>query len=342
MRFSTSCRLIIAPLCAFAVALSATAGNDFDAKSGAAKPSADADAASAAKAPAGKDAATSAKETATSTPPRIGVAPQQLAAALQAEMRMLRAGDQEFAIYVQSKTAGEERGTLVLLPGDGSFPTVPRGIDRLRKELRGFGWNTMLVALDAPPSVSASRLHDASTSDSQQEADKSTPDASTAGKTPSDGQAKELQQWADACVARTATAVMEARKTGPVVLVAEDTTAVLLRRYMATADAPASLSAALLIEPLDHSGIDAGWPRGLSTPVMEILTPAQREQVGDTLAQRARGAGLRSYRQVMMPTGSLANRRESPLTRTVRGWLGKLPLPAKEEKKAEDAEVASQ
>ena len=282
-----------------------------------------------------------------------------LAKAIKAERRMLRAGDVEFPVFIHAPTGLPVRGVALLIPGDGQYPTAAPGIEQLRQSMPANGWTVWLLALDAPPRVHALQLRstlpaaagepepESGAADQPKSASPGTaqPDAAVKAEkgaekdvpptTPAadssllQQQAAELQQWAESNLLRIATAVQAAKSDGQTVAVAEASAVALLRGYLSAGDAQQLLDAAIIIEPVELSGLGADWPQDLKTPVLELLTAATRMQHGLTLRQNASTHGLSHYRQAVVSLQNAAEDAENtPLSRTVRGWLSTtLPQP---------------
>lgn len=236
---------------------------------------------------------------------------------LAQERRALKADGNEFAVFV--RPAREPvRGTLLLLPGDGSHPTSAAGLEQIRAAMPAHGWATWLLTLEPPPRAHVEKIGTPAAS----------PPAATvpapAGEAPAtlDGQrAAALEHWATRSQARIIAAIASAAAEGrPLALVAEGSSAVLLTRGMASA--PGAVRAAALLDPVELPGLALEWPRGLARPVLEVLSPAAGPEQGRLRREQAVARQLKSYRQLTLETGSWQpGPADAPLTRRLRGWL---------------------
>jgi hypothetical protein len=235
-----------------------------------------------------------------------------LGAALADERRMLQAGGGEFAVFVRVASREPAQGTLVLLPGDGTHPAAAAALDRIRHVLPESGWSSWLLSLDPPPRAWAGKL----AGEPQQPGAEGSID---------EMRARELRQWAARCQERIAAATAAAAaEGGAVVLVAEGSAAALLTA--ATGTGTGAVRGAVLLEPVEFSGLPADWPEDTQVPVLEVLSPSLALAAGTERREHARSRGVQRYRQLTLQTADwYPQRGEDVLSRRLRGWLSVLP-----------------
>ena len=240
---------------------------------------------------------------------------------LAQERRMLKADGHEFAVFVRAARTPATRGTLLLIPGDGSHPTSAAGLEQIRHAMPAHGWATWLLTLEPPPRTHAEKIG----------APEGSPPAAAepapAGEAPAtldDQRAAALEQWAARSQARIIAAIASAAAEGrPLALVAEGSSAVLLTRGMGSA--PGAVQGAALLDPVEFPGLALEWPKGLARPVMEVLSPAASHEHGRLRREQAAARQLENYRQLTLETGSWQpGAADAPLTRRLRGWLATL------------------
>jgi hypothetical protein len=220
-------------------------------------------------------------------------------------------------VFVKASTGKPARGALLLLPGDGEYPTASPAIEQLRQLLPAKGWSTWLISLESPPRSHSGPL--APDSDPQSA-------ATPAQQEPDEQQRIEaLRKWAKRCEARIAQAMSAASAEGTLVLVAENSAAALLTGFVGTQ--PAAVKAAIVIEPVDFPGLASEWPKDLALPVLELLDPVTRREEGAQRRAQADAVGLERYRQIMTSIGPWEpGDNETLLAKRVRGWLKSLDL----------------
>lgn len=241
-----------------------------------------------------------------------------LAVTLAQERRMLKADGHEFAVFVTQARGPAARGTLLLIPGDGSHPTSAAGLEQIRQSMPTHGWATWLLTLEPPPRTHAEQIGTpgaappAATGSAPAGAAPATLDARRAGA---------LEEWTARSQARILAAIASAAAEGrPLALVAEGSAAVLLTRGMG--NAPGSVRAAALLDPVELPGLVLEWPKGLARPVLEVLSPVAGREQGRLRREQAAALQLKHYRQLTLETGSWhPGPLDAPLTRRVRGWL---------------------
>jgi hypothetical protein len=241
-----------------------------------------------------------------------------LAVTLAQERRMLKADGHEFAVFVTQARGPVARGTLVLIPGDGSHPTSAAGLEQIRQSMPAHGWATWLLTLEPPPRTYAEQI---GTPGAAPPAAAESAPAGTAPATLDARRASALEQWAARSQARILAAIASAAAEGrPLALVAEGSAAVLLTRGMGSA--PGSVRAAALLDPVELPGLVLEWPRGLARPVLEVLSPTAPREQGRLRREQAAALQLKHYRQLTLETGSWhPGPADAPLTRRLRGWL---------------------
>ena len=237
---------------------------------------------------------------------------------LAQERRMLKADGHEFAVFVRAARTPATRGTLLLIPGDGSHPTSAAGLEQIRQAMPAHGWATWLLTLEPPPRTHAEKIG------APQGSPPATAGAAPAGEAPAtldDRRAAALEQWAARSQARIIAATASAAAEGrPLALVAEGSSAVLLTRGMGSA--PGAVRGAALLDPVEFPGLALEWPKGLARPVMEVLSPAASHAQGRLRREQAAARQLENYRQLTLETGSWQpGAADAPLTRRLRGWL---------------------
>jgi len=243
---------------------------------------------------------------------------QALGDTLAQERRLLKADGHEFAVFVTQARGPAARGTLLLIPGDGSHPTSAAGLEQIRQAMPAHGWATWLLTLEPPPRTHAERI---GAPDVSPPAATGSAPASEAPATLDARRAGALEQWAARSQARIIAAIASAAAEGrPLALVAEGSSAVLLTRGMGSA--PGSVRAAALLDPVELPGLALEWPRGLARPVLEVLGPAASHEQGRLRREQAAARQLKNYRQLTLETGSWQpGPADAPLTRRLRGWL---------------------
>ncbi len=266
---------------------------------------------------ASEAAATQTPTTAATAPAAAPAAPDlaELALKLAAEQRLLQAEGVEFPVFVKPVSGEPAHGALLLLPGDGTYPTASPAIEQLRQLLPAQGWSTWLISLESPPRSHSGRLA----------GDPDPPPAATPAQRASDEQRRleELQAWAKRCQARIAQVVTAASAEGSLVLVAENSAAALLTGFVGTQ--PAATRAAVVIEPVDFPGLASEWPKDLAMPVLELLNPVTHFEQGAQRREQAQAMGLENYRQIMISIAPWqAGDNETLLAKRVRGWLKSL------------------
>ncbi len=132
-------------------------------------------------------------------------------------------------------------------------------------------------------------------------------------------------QWIDRNRARVAIALVEAAKTGPVVLVAEGSASPVLLAALGKAE---GLAALVLLAPVLLDEAPFAWPAKLPLPVLEVLEPGASPEDRAGSRERAHAAGIENYRLMLLAMESPSvGPRESLLTRRLRGWLRSLSRP---------------
>ena len=300
-----ACHHLSLLLCALAVAMAPRAT--------AAEPPASA----AGPAAASAGVTTQAPTAAATAPAAAPAAPDlaELALQLADEQRLLQADGVEFPVFVKPARGEPAQGALLLLPGDGAYPTASPAIEQLRQLLPALGWSTWLISLESPPRSHSGRLAD--NPDPQPPA--------TPAQRASDEQRRlvELQEWAKRCQARIAQAVTAASAEGSLVLVAENSAAALLTGFVGAQ--PAAARAAVVIEPVDFPGLASEWPKDLALPVLELLNPVTHHEQGAQRREQAKAMGLENYRQIMISIAPWQpGDNETLLAKRVRGWLKSL------------------
>lgn len=237
---------------------------------------------------------------------------------LAQERRMLKADGHEFAVFVRAARTPATRGTLLLIPGDGSHPTSAAGLEQIRQAMPARGWATWLLTLQPPPRTHAEKI--GAPQGSPPAAAGAAP-AAEAPATLDDQRAAALEQWAARSQARIIAAIASAAAEGrPLALVAEGSSAVLLTRGMGSA--PGAVRGAALLDPVEFPGLALEWPKGLARPVMEVLSPAASHAQGRLRREQAAARQLENYRQLTLETGSWQpGAADTPLTRRLHGWL---------------------
>ncbi len=239
----------------------------------------------------------------------------ELALQLAAERRLLQVEGEEFPVFVKTSTAKPARGALLLLPGDGEYPTASPAIEQLRQLLPAQGWSTWLISLESPPRSHSGPL--VPDPDPQASAAPAQPDPDAQQRI------EELRKWAKRCEARIARAVSAASAEGALVLVAENSAAALLTGFVGAQ--PAAVKAAIVIDPVDFPGLASEWPDDLAVPVLELLDPVTQHEEGAQRRAQADAAGLDRYRQIMTSIGPWEpGDNETLLAKRVRGWLSSL------------------
>ena len=241
-----------------------------------------------------------------------------LGVSLAQERRMLKADGHEFAVFITQARAATTRGTLLLIPGDGSHPTSAAGLEQIRQSMPAHGWATWLLTLEPPPRTHAEQI------DTPGAAPPAAAEPAPAGAAPATLDARRadaLEQWAVRSQARILAAIASAAAEGrPLVLVAEGSAAVLLTRGVG--NAPGSVRAAALLDPVELPGLVLEWPRGLARPVLEVLSPTAPREQGRLRREQAAALQLKHYRQLTLEAGAWhPGPLDAPLTRRVRGWL---------------------
>lgn len=263
------------------------------------------------------------------TPPPREI--DRLVTRLADEHRELEAEGVRFPVFHRAASA-PARGAVVLVPGDGEYPTADAALAQLREQLPAFGWSIWLIGLERPPRIHVSAREPASGNAPAGESPLPAEPPAPAPQPPVDPSAvattstpaaeqqriEELQAWAKRATARLAATVAAAAGEGKVVLIAEGIAAPLLLAQLAAA--PASAHAVVLIEPLAPPGLVDAWPSDFTVPVLEVLGAAMQHEQG--AAFRARAAALPSYRQLRLDDpGKGPYTGEAPLVRRLRGWL---------------------
>ena len=241
-----------------------------------------------------------------------------LGVTLAQERRMLKAGGHEYAMFITQARAPTTRGTLLLIPGDGSHPTSAAGLEQIRQSMPAHGWATWLLTLEPPPRIHAEQI---GTPGAAPPAATESAPAGAGSATLNARRAGALEQWAVRSQARILAAIASAAAEGrPLVLVAEGSAAVLLTRGVG--NAPGSVRAAALLDPVELPGLVLQWPKGLARPVLEVLSPVAGREQGRLRREQAAALQLKHYHQLTLETGSWhPGPLDAPLTRRVRGWL---------------------
>lgn len=230
---------------------------------------------------------------------------------------MLKADGHEFAVFITQARAATTRGTLLLIPGDGSHLTSSAaGLEQIRQSMPAHGWATWLLTLEPPPRTHAEQIDTPglrrplprNPHPPARRRQRSTPGAPTHWSRAVRSQARIL--------AAIASAAAEGR---PLVLVAGGSAAVLLTRGVG--NAPGSVRVAALLDPVELPGLVLQWPKGLARPVLEVLSPIAGRAGPAGCREQAAALQLKHYRQLTLEAGAWHPGPLDAPRRRVRGWL---------------------
>ena len=218
---------------------------------------------------------------------------------------MLKADGHEFAVFVRAARTPATRGTLLLIPGDGSHPTSAAGLEQIRQAMPAHGWATWLLTLEPPPRTHAEKIG------APQGSPPAAAGAAPAGEAPAtldDQRAAALEQWAARSQARIIAATASAAAEGrPLALVAEGSSAVLLTRGMGSA--PGAVRGAALLDPVEFPGLALEWPKGLAQAGHGGAEPGREPCAGPAAPRAGRRAAAGELPSAHAGDRELATRR---------------------------------
>lgn len=271
------------------------------------------------------------------------------------EFVSLKAGTKDFVALWRPANAGDPKGVIILLPGEGETADWPHGIGPLRRGLPDYGWHTLSISLPDSPSLipladpkePTEPPAEPAEAEPQQPADETAP--SEAGYLPEETAAPPEQSPADDAAVdeptepppaeasqaeqiaeriEAALAFARSKQPAAIVLLGQGTGGYWAARYLQQL-APTDVRHLLVIQPHQPEGQDESLAR--LVPTLKLATgdfyykddSSQRSAARERLNASRRNKHP-AYQQVGLQRliGDPKSEQEQ-LLRRVRGWLSK-------------------
>ena len=237
--------------------------------------------------------------------PRHRSGPARTGRQARAERRMLKADGHEFAVFVRAARTPATRGTLLLIPGDGSHPTSAAGLEQIRQAMPAHRLGD--VAADAGTATAlpcgenrrSPRLAARDRGSGTRQRGAGNARRSARGRTGAMGGAQPGAHHRRDSLRRGRGAPAGAGGRGQLRRPAHPRHGQRARRGAGRGAAGSRGIPGLALE----------WPKGLARPVMEVLSPAASHAQGRLRREQAATRQLENYRQLTLETGRLATRR---------------------------------